>query len=242
MHQTYTKKYKRKQFWLNSRKCAQWRCRCFSGLQFAEVLFACMMQIGSTAWLIQLYLRFDSLCYHLQHLGGLDVLRDEERVSHRGDWVLKGKILNWAAGGTQKCQVWSCPSFAHFTAMTSSQQQKLPKGVFFKKQASNDNYLKKLKKQTSLLFEYQWSVWFWSQFCYFLQFRFNLSSLSVTPCAHLPFFCPSLHPQWFYFVCCWSMALHKLWEWYAYGSLTNKSVYRKHRLPSRQNIKMSVHS
>lgn len=102
--------------------------------------------------------------------------------------------------------------------------------------------IKKTPKQTSLLFEYQWSVWFWSQFCYFLQFRFNLSSLSVTPCAHLPFFCPSLHPQWFYFVCCWSMALHKLWEWYAYGSLTNKSVYRKHRLPSRQNIKMSVHS
>lgn len=53
------------------------------------------------------------------------------------------------------------------------------KGFFFKKQANNDNFKRtQHKKKASLLFEYQWSVWFWSQFCYFLRFRFNLSSLS----------------------------------------------------------------
>lgn len=91
-------------------------------------------------------------------------------------------------------------------------------------------------------FEHQGSVCLHTQFHCFLQVWIWCELFVwIMPYSNFPFLALH-HSEWLYFmVCCWSMPLCKLWEWCAYGSFTNKSVYRKYRLPSRQNIKMFVY-
>lgn len=72
-----------------------------------------------------------------------------QNVSHRDDWVLKGRITNWA-GGAQQCQVWAIQTLPVLLAWFLLNSKHYLKG--FKKQANNDNFLKTPQMKKPLYF------------------------------------------------------------------------------------------